>query len=185
MACTVVSICNQKGGVGKTTTTISLGAALRDRGRQVLLVDLDPQGSLTIAVGIDATNLPLTVYNAMCDKTEMAEIIYEVGGLDVAPTNIDLAAAELELVNTMYREEVLRNALEPLLDSYDHILIDCPPSLGLLTVNAMVASEKLLVPVECEYLALRGLGSLYATYEKVKRYNKRLNPDVIGTTLHV
>jgi chromosome partitioning protein len=174
MASTVVAICNQKGGVGKTTTTISLGAALVERGRKVLLIDLDPQGSLTISCGIDSARLSLTVYNMLCGRTTMPEILHELNGLDIAPANIDLAAAEVELVNALYREEALRSSLQPFQEEYDYIFIDCPPSLGLLTINAMVAADSLLIPVECEYLALRGLGLLYQTYERIKQYNAKL-----------
>ncbi len=174
MPANIVAICNQKGGVGKTTTAISLGAALSEHGRRVLLVDLDPQASLTVACGIDPTHLSRTIYDVLCGKVTMKEVLQQAGGPDVAPSNIDLAAAEIELINAMYREEILRNSLRPVAGDYDYVFIDCPPSLGLLTINAMVAADNLLIPVACEYLALRGLGLLYQTYERIKQYNTRL-----------
>jgi len=174
MRANIVAICNQKGGVGKTTTAISLGFALSERERRVLLVDLDPQASLTVACGIDPARLSLTVYDVLCRKTPMKEVLHQVNGPDIVPSNIDLAGAEVEMVNTMYREEILRTSLRPLREEYDYAFIDCPPSLGLLTINAMVAADNLLIPVACEYLALRGLVLLYQTYERVKQYNKEL-----------
>lgn len=180
MSSLVMAICNQKAGVGKTTTAIRLGCALLERGRKVLLVDLDPEGRLTVACGIDSDELPLTIYNVLCGTTTMAEILrveilYEATGLDLAPANMDLAAAEFELVGSMYREEILRNALEPLRKGYDYIVIDCPSSLGLLTVNAMVGADVLLIPVECEHRSLRDLRVLLQTYVRVRRYNSRLS----------
>ncbi len=178
----VISVVNQKGGVGKTTTTVSLGAALAEYGRRVLIVDFDPQGALSVALGLNPNELGLTVYNLLSDATcDVRDVIRntEQPNLDLLPSNIDLAAAELQLVSEVGREHALARALEPVLPDYDIILIDCQPSLGLLTLNALSASSGVIVPLECEYFALRGVALLTETIEKVKG---RLNPDlqVIG-----
>lgn len=178
----VISVVNQKGGVGKTTTTVSLGAALAEYGRRVLIVDFDPQGALSVALGLNPNELGLTVYNLLSDATcDVRDVIRktEQGNLDLLPSNIDLAAAELQLVSEVGREHALARALEPVLTDYDLILIDCQPSLGLLTLNALSASSGVIVPLECEYFALRGVALLTETIDKVKG---RLNPDleVIG-----
>lgn len=174
----VISVVNQKGGVGKTTTTVSLGAALAEYGRRVLIVDFDPQGALSVALGLNPNELGLTVYNLLSDPScNVREVIRktEQGNLDLLPSNIDLAAAELQLVSEVGREHALARALEPVLADYDIILIDCQPSLGLLTLNALSASTGVIVPLECEYFALRGVALLTETIEKVKG---RLNPDL-------
>ena len=185
----VVAICNQQAGVGKTTTTIRLGVALLERGRRVLLVDLDHEGSLTVACGIDPAGLSFTIYDVLCGKAAieeiiMVEVLYKATGLDVAPANMDLAAAELELVNTIHREKVLRTILEPLRARYDYMFIDCPSSLGLLTLNAMVAADSLLIPVQREYPTLRGLDLLCQTCERMKRHNRGLTILGILPCLH-
>lgn len=174
----VISVVNQKGGVGKTTTTVSLGAALAEYGRRVLIVDFDPQGALSVALGLNPNELGLTVYNLLSDPScNVRDVIRktEQGNLDLLPSNIDLAAAELQLVSEVGREHALARALEPVLADYDIILIDCQPSLGLLTLNALSASTGVIVPLECEYFALRGVALLTETIEKVKG---RLNPDL-------
>jgi chromosome partitioning protein len=174
----VISMVNQKGGVGKTTSTVSLGAALTKFGRRVLLVDFDPQGALSVALGIMPNDLDLTVYNLLTDPNcHVGDVIIstDVEGLDLLPSNIDLSAAELQLVSEVGREHALGRALAPILDEYDIILIDCQPSLGLLTLNALTASQGVIIPMECEYFALRGVALLKDTIDKV---TSRLNPDL-------
>ena len=173
----VLAMCNQKGGVGKTTTTINLGAALAECGRRVLLVDLDPQGALSVGLGVNPLQLEQTVYNLMMDGTSVGDVLLrtEVENLDLLPSNIDLSAAEVQLVNEVAREQTLRRVLRPVLKDYDVVLIDCQPSLGLLTVNALTAADGVVVPLECEYFALRGTALLLQTIEKVQ---ERLNPEL-------
>ncbi|MFT4189005.1 MAG: ParA family protein [Aeromicrobium sp.] len=179
---TVISMCNQKGGVGKTTTTISLGAALVEVGRKVLLIDFDPQGSLTVGLGYNAHELDQSIYHVLMDRSlGLKDIIVEttVPGLDLAPANIDLSAAEMQLVTEVGREQALARAIHAVRDDYDVIIIDCQPSLGLLTVNALTASDGVVIPLECEYFALRGVALLKETVEKVcERTNPRL--EIIG-----
>ena len=172
----VISMCNQKGGVGKTTSTINLGAALAEYGRRVLLVDLDPQGALSAGLGVPHYELANTVHNLMVEpRVAIDDVIVHtrVEGLDLVPSNIDLSAAEIQLVNEVGREQTLARALYPVLDRYDYILIDCQPSLGLLTVNALACSQGVIIPTECEFFSLRGLALLTDTVDKVR---DRLNP---------
>ncbi|GAA0322892.1 ParA family protein [Actinoallomurus spadix] len=175
----IVSVCNQKGGVGKTTTTINLGASLAEQGRRVLLVDFDPQGALSVGLGKgDPRQLDLTIYNLLMERgVETDEVILptSVEGMDLLPSNIDLSGAEVQLVHEVGREYILGGLLKPVTDEYDYIMIDCQPSLGLLTVNALAASQGVLVPLECEYFAMRGVALLMETIEKVKA---RLNPEL-------
>ncbi|CAB4728056.1 unannotated protein [freshwater metagenome] len=174
----VIAMVNQKGGVGKTTSTVSLGASRAGYGRRVLLVDFDPQGAIAISFGINPSALELTVYNLITDEhRHIDEVIVhsDVENLDLLPSNIDLAAAELQLVSEVGREYALKRALEPVLGNYDIILIDCQPSLGLLTLNALTAAHGVVVPMECEYFALRGVALLKDTIDKV---SARLNPDL-------
>jgi len=173
---TVISMCNQKGGVGKTTSTINLGAALAEYGRRVLLVDLDPQGALSAGLGVPHYELTHTVHNLMVEpRVSIDEVLINtrVKNLDLVPSNIDLSAAEIQLVNEVGREQTLARALHPVLDRYDYVLIDCQPSLGLLTVNALACSDGVVIPTECEYFSLRGLALLTDTVDKVR---ERLNP---------
>jgi chromosome partitioning protein len=184
----VIALCNQKGGVGKTTSTINLGAALAEYGRRVLLLDFDPQGALTAGVGFQPHELDLTVYNMLVDRHVTADdLILEtnVPGMDLLPANIDLSAAEVALVNEVAREQVLARAIAPVLDRYDIVLIDCQPSLGLLTVNALAAADGVIVPMSCEYFALRGMALLVETIGKVQdRINPRLAVDGILATMY-
>ncbi|TDD75006.1 ParA family protein [Actinomadura darangshiensis] len=176
----IVAVCNQKGGVGKTTTTINLGAALAEYGRRVLLVDFDPQGALSVGLGKgDPRQLDLTVHNMLLERdTEWEDIVIETGvdGMELLPSNIDLSGAEVQLVHEVGREYILQGALKSAVDHYDYILIDCQPSLGLLTINALAASEGVLIPLECEYFAMRGVALLMETIEKVQG---RINPDLV------
>ncbi|MCU1676242.1 MAG: partitioning or sporulation protein [Frankiales bacterium] len=174
----IMSMCNQKGGVGKTTSTINLGAALAEYGRRVLLVDFDPQGALSVGLGVNPLQLDRTVYNLLMDSNVNVDDILlktSVAGLDLLPSNIDLSAAEVQLVGEVAREQVLGRALAAVRDDYDIILIDCQPSLGLLTVNALTASDSVIIPLECEFFALRGVALLIQTIEKVR---DRLNPQL-------
>jgi chromosome partitioning protein len=174
----VIALCNQKGGVGKTTTAINLGASLVELGYRVLLVDFDPQGAASVGLGVNPHTLERTVYDVLLDTGgDVGAVVAgtAVRGLDLLPANIDLSAAELQLVTEVGRESALRRVLEPLLPQYDVVLIDCQPSLGLLTLNALCAADRVLVPLECEFFALRGVALLMDTIEKVQR---RLNPDL-------
>ncbi len=190
----VIALCNQKGGVGKTTTTINLGASLAELGRRVLLVDFDPQGSLSVGLGINPHTLELSIYNLLLGRDATAEEVIRpsaIEGMDILPANIDLSAAEIQLVSEVAREQTLQRLLRPLRARYDVILIDCAPSLGLLTINALTAADKVIMPMECEFFALRGIALLTDTITKVQ---DRLNPDlavlgILGTmydprTLH-
>ena len=180
----ILAIINQKGGVGKSTTAVNLAAALGAAGKEVLLVDLDPQGNATSGYGIDKRDIDQCVYNVLLGETPVEEaILAEVGkGVDVLPSTISLAGAEVELVNEMARENRLKNALGTLRGRYDYILIDCPPSLGLLTINALVAADKLLIPIQCEFYALEGVTKLL---DSMKRVKSVLNPslDIYGIVL--
>src|SRR6476469_3509821 len=175
---TVLALCNQKGGVGKTTSTINLGAALAGYGRRVLLVDLDPQGALSAGLGIASHELDHTIYNLMLQpSTQLTDVLMStrVEGVDLIPANIDLSAGEVQLINEVGREHTLSRALKPLLHAYDYILIDCQPSLGLLTVNALACAHGVIIPLAAEYFSLRGVALLVDTIDKVQ---ERLNPDL-------
>ena len=190
----IVALCNQKGGVGKTTTSVNLGAALAEYGRKVLVVDFDPQGAASAGLGVNSHDLDTTVYDLlMRSDVSTADVIMSsaVDNLDLLPANIDLSAAEVQLVGEVARESALTRALKSIEDDYDVVLIDCQPSLGLLTVNALVASHGVLIPLACEYFAMRGVALLVDTITKVQdRLNPRLTMDGIiptmydGRTLH-
>jgi len=174
----IISMCNQKGGVGKTTTTINLGAALAEYGRKVLLVDFDPQGSLSVGLGVNPYDIDKSVYNLLMERgTALDDVVLKtnIPGLELLPSNIDLSAAEVQLVTEVAREQVLARALAPAVADYDFVIIDCQPSLGLLTVNALTASDGVIVPLECEFFALRGVAMLVETIQKVQ---DRLNPEL-------
>ena len=174
----VIALCNQKGGVGKTTSTINLGAALAAVGRRVLLVDFDPQGALSVGLGVQPHQLDRTAYNVLMERSvgvEDALLKTGVAGMDLLPSNIDLSAAEVQLVGEVAREQTLARALNPISEDYDYVLIDCQPSLGLLTVNALTAAHGVIIPLECEFFSLRGVALLIDTIEKVR---ERLNPDL-------
>jgi len=173
----VTAVVNQKGGVGKTTTVFNLGAALHRLGKRVLLVDLDPQAALSTSAGIPVAHLTMSIYQALLDDTvDPVSIIHSTpSGVDILPSTIDLAAAEVELINVTLRELVLKDVLTKLRPRYEHILIDCPPSLGLLTINALAAADQVIIPIQCEFLATRGLALLLRTLNKVQ---SRLNRDL-------
>jgi chromosome partitioning protein len=184
----VIALCNQKGGVGKTTSAINLGAALAELGRRVLLVDFDPQGALSVGLGVQPHNLDLTTYNLLMErKVGIDDVLIKtnVSGMDLLPSNIDLSAAEIQLVGEVAREQTLARALAPVIDTYDFVLIDCQPSLGLLTVNALTAAHGVIIPLECEFFSLRGVALLVDTIDKVKdRLNPNLRLDGILATMY-
>ncbi|WP_288799108.1 ParA family protein [uncultured Arsenicicoccus sp.] len=184
----VIAMCNQKGGVGKTTTTINLGAALAELGRKVLMVDFDPQGALSVGFGIRTNDLDTTIYNLLVERgLDVREVIQptRTEGVDIIPANIDLSAAEVQLVGEVAREQILARVLRPVMDDYDVILIDCQPSLGLLTVNALTAAHGVIIPLECEFFAMRGVALLVETIEKIiDRLNPRLQIDGILATMY-
>lgn len=174
-AAKVISVANQKGGVAKTTTAVNLATALADNDKRVLLVDLDPQGGCAVCLGLDTSSLQRTIYDVLVksDVPVTKVVMKTAHGFDLAPSNIDLAGAEVELKQVLAQESVLRRRLEPVLDSYDYIIIDTPPSLGILTVNALTASQYVLIPVSCEYMALRGLKMLLDTVDNVHSVTNR------------
>src|SRR5262249_28088052 len=183
----VVAVVNQKGGVGKTTTAVNLGAAIADLGFRVLVVDLDPQGNATTGLGLNTRDLRGSMYAVSLHETPIEDCVEatSVRNLFVAPASLDLAGAEIELVPAFSRELRLRRALEEVRDDYDFVLIDCPPSLGLLTVNSLAAASEVLVPIQCEYYALEGLGQLLRNVGLVqKNLNQRLEVSAIVLVMH-
>ena len=173
----IIAVANQKGGVGKTTTSINLSACLAEAGQKVLVVDVDPQGNTTSGLGVDKNNVENTIYEMMLGECTVEESIIKdvLENLDVMPSNVNLAGAEIDLIGVDEREYILQKAMEKVRDNYDFIIVDCPPSLSMLTVNAMTASDTVLVPIQCEYYALEGLSQLIHTINLVKQ---RLNPDL-------
>lgn len=179
----IISVANQKGGVGKTTTTVNLGTILAKKGKNILLIDADPQGNATSGLGV-TKDVELSVYDVLIGETEVEETLQEtiIKNLRICPSNISLAGAEVQLVPMMSREQRLKTKLDKVKDKYDYILIDCPPSLGLITLNAFTASDSVLIPIQCEYFALEGLGQLLNTVNLVKKHlNKNL--DIEGALL--
>lgn len=184
----VIALANQKGGVGKTTTSVNLGACLADLGKRVLLIDLDPQGNATSGLGIEKRQIEKSVYDVLIDEETMLKDVIQPSshpGLDIAPTTIALSGAEVELTNLMARETRLKDSFGTVRDDYDFILIDCPPSLGLLTINAFTAADSVLIPVQSEYYALEGLSQLQNTINLVKRhFNPRMKIEGVLLTMY-
>jgi chromosome partitioning protein len=185
----IIAVANQKGGVGKTTTVVNLGAALAEQGHKVLAVDFDPQGSLTLALGVNPDDLETTIYDVLAaeiadrSNPSITDVITSTrAGIDLAPANIELSAAELDLVNALSREKLLAEILEPIKKDYDYILVDCPPSLSLLTINALTAAAKVIMPLQADYLAMKGIRLLLRT---ITRVQAKLNPslEVAGVLL--
>lgn len=172
---TVFAVANQKGGVAKTTTVHALGAALAEMGRRVLLVDLDPQGCLTFSVGIDPNDLSKSLHDVFVHRTPAAEILLKVGDVHLLPASIDLAGTEVHLLTRAGREYALARALDPIRNDYDMVLVDCPPSLGVLTINGLTAADEVLIPLQCETLSHRGVGQLLETIDDVRSYT---NPNL-------
>ena len=171
----IIAIANQKGGVGKTTTAINLSACLAEKGQKVLAIDMDPQGNMTSGLGLDKDSIEKNIYDLMIVESDVNEVLQKEAqdNLYVIPTSIDLSAAEIELIGVEDKEFIIRNAIQKIRDNYDYIIIDCPPSLNMLTINAMTTADSVLVPIQCEYYALEGLSQLIHTVELVK---ERLNP---------
>ena len=182
----IIAISNQKGGVGKTTTAVNLAASVAERGKRVLLVDLDPQGNATSGVGIDRRQVASSIYDVLINDTPTQEAVLEtaVKRLYILPSNISLAGAEIELVSMLAREQILKRQLEPALPLYEYLFIDCPPSLGLLTLNALTAADSVLIPIQCEYYALEGLTQLMNTVRQVKKkLNRGLEIEGVALTM--
>lgn len=173
----IIAVANQKGGVGKTTTSINLAACLAEKGKKVLAVDMDPQGNLTSGLGVDKDSVEKSIYELIIGEVDIKEVINKevLENLDIIPTSIDLSAAEIELIGVDDKEYILRNAIDQVKDQYDFVIIDCPPSLSMLTINAMTTADSVIVPIQCEYYALEGLSQLIHTIDLVK---DRLNNDL-------
>ena len=182
----ILAIANQKGGVAKTTTAVNLGACLSNSGKKILIVDIDPQGNATSGLGIERLELSNCIYDVLVNNLPLTKVIQstEIKNLDLLPATIQLAGAEIELVSSMSREKKLKKAFKSVLNVYDYILIDCPPSLGLLTLNALTASDGVLIPIQCEYYALEGLGQLVNTIQLVQKHlNKNLKIEGVLLTM--
>ncbi|MCG7335109.1 AAA family ATPase [Sporosarcina sp. ACRSM] len=182
----IIAVANQKGGVGKTTTSVNLSACLAHIGKKVLLIDTDPQGNATSGVGVNKGDVQKCIYDILIDDADVHEVIRKtkVENLDIIPATISLAGAEIELVSTISREVRMKHAIQEVKDRYDYIIIDCPPSLGLLTINALTASDSILIPVQCEYYALEGLSQLLSTIRLVQKHlNEYLTIDGVLLTM--
>lgn len=183
----IIAVANQKGGVGKTTTAINLGAALAKLDKKILLIDIDPQGNATSGLGLSKKEIKKCIYNILVDELDMKDVVLSTKwpNLDIVPASIQLAGAEIELVSMVSREEKLKKALIPVKEDYDYVLIDCPPSLGLLTLNALNASHGILIPIQCEYYALEGLGQLMNTISLVRKHlNENLRIEGVVLTMY-
>ncbi|GGE06041.1 sporulation initiation inhibitor protein Soj [Marinithermofilum abyssi] len=182
----VIAIANQKGGVGKTTTSINLGTSLAHQGKKCLIVDIDPQGNTTSGLGINKGDVEVCIYDVLIEELSISNVVLstDIDNLDLVPATIELAGAEIELVQTLSREQRLKRALQPIQDDYDYILIDCPPSLGVLTINSLTAAHTVLIPIQCEFYALEGLGQLLNTIRIVQKHlNKKLEIEGVLLTM--
>ena len=181
----IIAIANQKGGVGKTTTSVNLASCVAAAGRRVLLIDSDPQGNATSGLGVDKNCIDVSTYDVFINEREMADAVRPtmIDTLWLVPANIELAGAEVELVTMMAREQVLKNALRSVRDGYDYIFIDCPPSLGMITLNALCAADGVLIPIQCEYFALEGVSALMGTIQKVQKMNRHLAIEGVVLTM--
>lgn len=183
----IIAVANQKGGVGKTTTSINLAACLAEKGKKILAVDMDPQGNLTSGLGVDKDSVEKSIYELIIGEVDINEVINKevLENLDIIPTSIDLSAAEIELIGVDDKEYILRNAIDQVKDQYDFVIIDCPPSLSMLTINAMTTADSVIVPIQCEYYALEGLSQLIHTVELVKdRLNSKLEIEGVVFTMY-
>ena len=183
----IIAIANQKGGVGKTTTAINLSACLAEKGQKVLAIDMDPQGNMSSGLGLDKDSIDKTIYDMIIGENDIEEVIDHgtIDNLDILPSNVDLSAVEIELIDVDNKEFIVKDAIQKIRDNYDYIIIDCPPSLSLLTINAMTTADSVLVPIQCEYYALEGLSQLIHTVELVKeRLNSILEIEGVVFTMY-